>query len=280
MGTRLTRLNDLILGRKLIDGRWRLSPRHELTYRRRGSEEEAAVTGDLIRALPQALVVRISEEASRGEPVQRDLTLRGRWQADRWNRLTFLAERSRGRVDRLTLTGGWAVNEQHEIFYRFKRHGPRTLTFQGHWDLPEDKRLTYLLDRAADSAFRFRGTFQTSSILAKEGEIRYQVGVGAELRRRLKTITLFGKWKLSDRLALSLEVPYARGVSRTMTFGASYRLSPRREISAELKTKEGKPLGVEIIFTQQFLKQDGEGFLRLKKASEETAVEGGIRLRW
>jgi hypothetical protein len=238
------------------------------------------VTGDLIRALPQGLVVRISEEALGGEPVQRDLTLRGRWQADRWNRLTFLAERSRGRVDRLTLTGSWALNERHEVSYRFERQGPRTLTFQGHWDLSQDKRLTYLLDRASDSAFRFRGTFQTASILAKEGEIRYQVGIGAEGRRRLQTITLFGKWKLSNRLELSLEVPYAKGVSRTMTFGASYRWGPRREISAELKTKEGKPLGAEIVFTQQFMKQDGEGFFRLKRALGQTSVEGGFRLSW
>ncbi len=277
---RLTSLNQLIRDRQTLEGIWTLAPNHRIQYRRRrqGGEEEIVLTAEPVSPKATGLVIGIREESSDGEVAHRLLTLRGRWQADPHNRLTFLVERERGRHDELRFTGGWEIDDHHEIVYRYPSG---FLTFQGYWDIAEDKRLTYLLDKASDSAFRFRGSFQTDSLLAKEGALRYQVGVELEGKTEVKTVTLFGKWKLSRGLGLQLEIPYRDGFKRSIRFEASYTtIDAKRSIVARLSTRAGEPLGVELLFTQAFFKADGEAFLRLKKSMEENRLEGGLRVRW
>lgn len=290
----LTRFNELMRGREFLQGRWELTPNHELQYRKQGGEEEIVLTGNLVAAEPAALVAQIREDLAEGETVSRLLSLRGRWQADDRNRLAFLVERQKGRHDWLTFEGAWEVGPGQEILYRYQRteqkKGSRAvhlLRFRGYWELSEDKRLTYVLDEASDSTFRFRGTFQSPSVLPKGGSIRYQVGIEVEGRRRTKAITLFGKWKLSRNLALELEIPYGGGggdgdgdSTRSIVFGATYQFDSRNAVTGRLATRGGRPLGVELLLTREFLQGQGEAFLRLRKSLEESAVEGGVRFRW
>ena len=98
--------------------------------------------------------------------------------------------------------------------------------------------------------------------------------------RRARTVTLFGKWKFSRRLELSFEVPDSGGRVRGIAFGAELGLDDKGNIACRLRTREGESLGLEVLFTRSFSKGDGELFARLRRSAEETAVEGGIRLRW
>ncbi len=274
---RLTKLNQLIQNRETMEGVWQITKRHELQYRRRGGSQEIVLKGDLVAAEPTSLVGLFKEESEEGEVTSRLLSLSGRWQADSRNRLNFLVEREQGLNDRLVLQGSWELNEANEILYRYQPD-LQTLRFQGHWDLGDSKWLTYVLDESSDSTFRFRGTFQTPSILAKEGQIRYQVGVEVEGKKRFNIVTLFGTWKLSRDLALDFEMAVGGVSSRTIRFGATYEIDSEDAISARLTTREGQPLGVEVIFTRDVMK--GQAFVRLVKSLEETAVEGGFRFRW
>lgn len=284
---RLTALNQLTHRREIVDGAWELTPRHQVRYRRRGREETVVLTADLVAAEPAGLTVQVTGDQLDGDLVGQTLTLRGRWQADAANRLTFLVERERGRFDRLILGGGWGLGPHQELLYRVQRTDARgrpiirTLTFRGAWELPAGRQLTYLLEAASDSAFRFRGAFQTPSVLAKAGELRYQLGAEAGGRRGyVRTITLFGKWKLSRDLALSFELPVGQGRPHTMRFDATYALGPRQTVTAALAAGDGRPLGLEVIFSRQFLQGQGEAFVRLRRALEESAVEAGLRVRW
>ncbi|MBI3616484.1 MAG: hypothetical protein HY211_08225 [Candidatus Omnitrophica bacterium] len=284
---RLTKLNDLVRGREIIDGTWVLGKNHEIRYRRRDGEQEVALKGTLIAAEENALVIQAAERSTDDEILSRTLTLQGRWQADPQNRLTFLVERRSDRQDRLTFSGGWEIGESNEIVYRYeqlqlktRQRAIQTLSFRGAWDIDDAHQLTYVLDRGSDSAFRFRGTFQTPTVLAKEGAIRYQLGIELEGRRHLQTITLFGKWKLSRDLSLDFEIPYADGSARAITLGATYRINAEDSIQAQLTARNGEPLGMELLFTRDFLKGQGEAFLRLRNSLEEKAVEGGLRFRW
>ncbi|MBI3318867.1 MAG: hypothetical protein HYZ90_07010 [Candidatus Omnitrophica bacterium] len=284
---RLNRLNQLMDRGKVVEGSWLIGRDHEIRYRRAEPEQEAIFTGNLVGTRPNRLVIQLSEKSTEERILQRIFALRGRWEADAKNRLTFLVERERGRTDRLTLQGGWEVGEGQEILYRFvrwdlKRKSRRlqTLTFRGRWEIEGPRELTYTLDADSDSAFRFRGTFQTPVILAKSGEIRYQVGVELEGKRRLQTVTLFGKWKLSRKLALEFEIPYRSGSRRGISFGATFTPDSGRSVSAKLTGRRGEPLGAEVLLTREFLQGQGEAFLRLRKSLEETAAEGGFRFRW
>jgi len=224
-------------------------------------------------------VAQFHEVSDDGDVTSRLLSLRGRWQADSRNRLNFLVERSKGQEDRLVFQGGWELDEADEISYRYQPN-LQTLRFQGQWDLSDSTRLTYVLDESSDSTFRFRGAFQTPSVLAKEGELRYQIGLEVEGKKRFNVVTLFGKWKLSRDLALDFELATGGASSRTIHFGATYQVDSDDALSAQLTTREGKPLGVEVILTRDFLKGQGQAFMRLVKSLEETAVEGGVRFRW
>lgn len=286
---RLNRLNQMVGADGVpVDGAWRLGRGHDLRYRRKGGREEVVLSGPVAGAGPRGLSFRVEADSLDGDLVGKTLELRGRWQADAENRLTFLAQRRSGSADVLRLEGGWQVGPSHEILYRFGREGPRRkreeshlLRFAGHWDVGEDRRLVYVLDGASDSLFRFRGAFQTASILAKEGALRYQLGAEVERgRRSAGTVTLFGKWKFSRRLELSFEVPYAGGRVRGIDFGAELGLDSAGNLACRLLTRQGEPLGVELLFTRSFFGGDGELFARLRRAGGETAVEGGVRLRW
>lgn len=271
----------------ITEGNWRLTRDHELQVRRAGLRKEIVLSGPITRAEPLGLSFRVAEASVDEDVIDREMTLRGIWQADDRNRLKFLVERQDGSRGRLTLQGAWEIGPSQEILYRWQVEDPRKrrtesrlLRFQGYWDVGEDKRLVYHLEESSDSGFRFMGAFQTPSVLPKQGELRYQLGIEAAGRRLDRTITLFGKWKVSDRWGLSFEMPYREGRLHSIDFGANYHLDRLGNIACQLRTRQGKPLGVELTLTREFQKEQGEAFLRLRRSIEETAVEGGVRFKW
>ncbi|MBI4226861.1 MAG: hypothetical protein HY600_01140 [Candidatus Omnitrophica bacterium] len=284
---RLTSLNELLHAGERVEGTWALTPYHTLQYRRHRKREGTIVlTGDLVGAESTGLTLQVTGQTVGDDLVGRTLTLRGRWQVDAMNRLTFFVEREGGRYDRLTLHGAWGLGRRHELRYHVRQSsagGPspvQTLTFAGAWALSERRRLTYVVEGGRGGAFRLRGTFQTPSILAKTGELRYQLGVEAAGRRRLQTLTFFGTWRVSRTLEVTFELPMGGGRAGALRFGAEYSTGPRGAITAALTAPGGQPLGLEVVFTRELWRGQGEAFIRLRRALEETAVEGGVRGRW
>jgi hypothetical protein len=268
-------------------GSWSLGPNGNLRYRGAGKDEEAELNAPLIAAEPDALVVGLTARQSDQKTVTRLAKLTGTWKADAKNRLVFEVERESGKNDELTFQGLWEINKAQEIVYRLRRTRLKTktkrsteLVFRGFWDLSEKNRLTYVLSGDSDSAFRFRGAFQTKSILAKAGQIRYQIGLEAAGRRSVRTVTLFGRWLVSRDLGVSFETESADGVRRTILFGGDFRLNDRDRIAVDLKHRDGAPLGVELVLTREVLGGDGHLFLRLKKSLEGSRVEAGAAARW
>lgn len=284
---KLTRLSQLTEDEELIQGKWRLSRDHELEYWEKAQAKEATFKAALIQAESNALIVALTAKEKDGKIVTRTAKLTGTWHLNEKNQIVFDLEKKSGRPDRVTFKGAWRVNDSHEIVYTYEEsHLKRrtkelqTLTFKGHWDIGENNRLTYLLEGDTRSAFRIRGTFQTKSILAKEGQIRYQFGIEAQGKQRLKTITLFGKWKLSRALELSFEIDYQDGRKHALTFGAEFNLGRERNIQARLLNKKGGSLGLEVVFTQAFMEGEGGLFLRLRKTLDESALEAGVKVPW
>jgi len=284
---KLTNLNKLIEENQRLKGRWEISPNHEIRYKSRDLDEEITFRGSLIAAEPDALVVSFAQ-SQRDQKVERRLARLARgWRLDSKNRIVFEVEKEGGKKDALTFQGGWQIGKSNEIIYtyeqrdlRSKQQITRKLVFKGSWDISDDHRLTYWLSADSDSAFRFRGTFQTKSILAKKGEIRYQAGVEVNGKHKIQEIILFGKWKLSRNLELSFEIEYQDGQKKAITFGGEYALSKDSRIAVSLKSREGDPLGIEVILTKDFFGKDGQTFVRLVKSVQEQRTEAGVMLRW
>ena len=282
---KLSRLNDLIENGEIAQGTWRLGPDHELEYRSRGSVEEIKLKGALIAAEPEALVFSITERQSDQKIVAGTHRLAGAWRADDKNRLVFEVERQSGKNDVLTFRNGWELGDSQRIIYTYERTNLKTkkkerqeLAFDGTWDISDKNGIAYFLRVGSDSVFRFRGAFQTKSILAKKGEIRYQLGVEVRGRRRAQTLVLFGKWKVSRDLGLSFEIEYEDGV-RAVVFGGEYRLDDSSRIAVELRSREGEPLGAELILTRDIFR-DGQVFVRLRRSLEESNAEAGVKFLW
>ncbi|HNX68426.1 MAG TPA: hypothetical protein PKI45_02940 [Candidatus Omnitrophota bacterium] len=213
--------------------------------------KEAEFKAQIVAVEPDALVVSVTVDEDQKRKTTGLVKLAGKWELDDKNRITFTVGtratiqgpgKERG-PSVLTFEGAWEVNEHHEVVYSFttksvvegagkKRHRVTRVTqglvFKGEWDVSDENKLTYLIGIDSDSAFRFRGTFESSHILAKEGEIRYQVGLeyktsrGAK-KRLTQTIVLFGKGSFRTILRFHLrsntrtaEGPRS-GLARTLT---------------------------------------------------------------
>jgi hypothetical protein len=253
----VTALSDVLNDTKSKKGVWRLGPGHELQYKSRGKDEEVKLTGTLVAAEPGALVFSATAREANDTLVTGIHKLSGAWKLNAKNQITFEVEKERGKNDVLTFRNGWRINGNQEVVYTYREIGlkrktkaARELVFKGHWDITEKNRLTYLLGANSGSAFRFRGAFQTPSLFAKKGEMRYQVGVEAAGRHRLRTLLLFGKWKLSRNLSVDFEIEYSDGRKRS------------------------------IAFTKELFGRNGQMFLRLQKSLAESRVEAGVNLKW
>ncbi len=266
-------------------GRWKLSPGHEVEYVSEGPSEELKFKGALVAAEPEALVLSVTERVG-PKLVTRLVRLRGAWSADAQNRLVFEVEKTTGEGRALVFRSGWRIGERNELLYSFreerlKRKAKRTreIALEGHWDFSGKNRLVYRLAGDSGASISFRGAFQSKSVLAKKGEIRWQLGSGVSGGPRSKAVSLFGKWKVSRDLGLEFEMEY-RGGRRSILFGADYALGPSRRVEANLKTREGQPLGVELVLTQEIFGGDGGVFVRLRRDLASSAAEAGARVLW
>lgn len=284
---KLTSLNNLEEKGGTVEGAWELDENHELVYKERKGKKKARLKGTLVAVEAGSLVFSAAIKEDEKRTTTGLFKLTGTWQVDTKNRLVFEIERGAGKTDRLTLKGKWELSPNYEILYTYKQTQlktktkvTQTLVFKGYWDLTERNRLVFQIEGDSDSTLRFRAAFESPSLLAKKGEIRYQVGIEVEGRRLLQTLTFFGKWKLSRELELSFEMEYAGGEKRALTFGGAYHLNDDTSVTVELKAPNGRPLGLEVTFTRDFFGKDGEFFLRLRKTAGESAAEAGVRIPW
>lgn len=272
-----------------LTGQWSLTSNHDLalTLDQASSQEEGdrlLLKGNFLYAESDALGFSFTTRQKETERTQ-TLRLEGKWEADPQNLLTFHVEKEKGEEDILRLESSWEVGKQNELIYRYEKRllaeGPRreeTLTFKGFWEVSAVDRLTYRLDVEGDSAFHFRAALQSHTLLAKEGAIRYQIGIELSGRRKplLQTVTLFGKWKLNRNLSLDFELtPRGEGPQR-IRFGTSARFLRGEEVSFFLEDEEGRPLGMEVRFKKREL--GPELFMRLKREKAEDLIEAGGRV--
>ena len=274
-----------------LDGTWTLTPNHELALTLHESADHARQTvylkGALIGADAHALVFALRRSEREDIDTTQRLTLSGRWRADATNRLTFLAEKADGAQDRLTLEGGWEVDEHHALRYRYRQltpafrdRGEQTLTFEGAWDMTASDRLVYRLSGFDDSAFEFTTSLRSPSLLAKDGRIEYEVGIGVSRSRTTRQrVTLFGAWKLNRDLSVSFEVPYADGRIQAIRFEGTASLSPRDQVAVALTSVRGDSLGLTVTFTRELV-PDASLFLRLQADAEERSAIAGIQVRF
>jgi hypothetical protein len=183
--------------------------------------------------------------------------------------------------DTLTFTGSWEVNKQNQIIYtytqtRLKRKVKlsRTITFKGCWDINEKNRVSYVMDKELNSGFDFKVSFGKP---AKRG-LEYEIGVGAAPKK--KKFSLFGSWKINEKLGLLFEMPYEEGKIRSIVFGATCRLAGGTNLEFKLRNNLHKDLGIGLKLSKSILKGTGDVFLQALKDGRNLSIFAGAGFRW
>ena len=274
-----------------LDGAWALTRDHELSLTLHegadANRQTLYLKGALAEAKARALTFALWRQGLDGRRTAQRLSLTGRWQADRTNRLTFRVEKADGSEDRLTFDGAWSVGAHHELLYRYPLRtdpahagSPHTLRFSGVWEIRRANRLVYQVEGSPESAFDFRASLQRPSLNAREGRLVYQVGIGLSRGpARTQRVTLFGTWKLNRDLSVSFEVPYAGGRAHAIRFEGTYALSSRDRIAMARQGQRKEPLGLTVTFTRD-LAPDAGVFLRLHRDDRERSAIGGVQVRF
>jgi len=277
-----------------LDGVWSLDKNHNLclTLNKWGREtlgDKLTLQGEIIGTLKNSLAFSLTTRTKDNTQSIYILQLKGAWQADKRNRLTFRVQKEKGSYDILTFRGAWKINPsnsgagKHYIIYEYekaklitKKKNIHTLIFKGYWDIKDKYRINYVLDAKTNSVFEFK----TSTGIFKDKYIKYEVGIGVGKSREKRTLSLAGAWKLKKNVGLTFEIEYENKEVHAITFGAEAKLSKKDSISFALKNKDNKGLGAQIKLSRKILKGDGLSFLRFLKSKDEEVVTIGAGFRW
>lgn len=274
-----------------LRGDWALTKDHDLKLTVERSEDtarrgELVISGSIIDANKGSLLFAITTKSFDGTKTSYGLEFAGLWRADSRNRLTFRMKRESGKSNILTFDGTWETDKNNSILYRYiKRVGVRRsskvheIVFKGRWDIAGRTAITYTLDASTNSAFNFR----TGVGLFKSDRVAYEIGIGYtnKLRPRLRTIVLYGSWKISNGSGLSFQLETSGGRVYAVNFTADARLTDHDTVIFKLRTgRNANDLGASIELSHQLLSGDGEGFARFLRSRDETAVLLGATTRW
>jgi hypothetical protein len=210
------------------------------------------------------------------------LSLSGTWSADEFNRLTFSVS---GDQDRGTLVfhNAWSLGKNGEIRYAFRNARNRRLQgfcLEGHWEISDARRLTFICGNDPGEALEFRAQLETLTLYPQKGKIKYRVGVGVRRpQARDNEVMFFGEWKFSRSFGIHFESGGPGGRPQSIEFGCDIDLTSRDKVNFSLVDSQRRPLGVTVGLTHRFLKDNAaEAYLQLKQLGEESSVETGVTI--
>jgi len=280
--------------RVALDGTWQLNEEHDLEFGVSASSVwfpgmTISFKTGIISAKSDKIVFSARLTDYGGGVMATALAFSGRWQADKNNRLTFGVTRSGGKTDRLVFEGAWQVGKNNEIFYEYSTQKLKTkekkdfsFGLSGKWDLGS-KRIAYKLEGAGDSVLIFSGSLETPSIRAKNGEIRYTVGMRFVLdgkeKQVIKSVAIHGTWKISSDLRIGFEIANSKAKKNVISFLVEKTILGNGKASIFLKTENGRDFGIELKVSKEFAR-DLEVFTMLKADNKGGSALLGMRKRF
>lgn len=254
-------------GKIVFTGRWKIDENHDLSLELKAEDkaviqqEPLTLKGEIISAESDKLIFEVASVNKFGLTHIRLLKLSGAWFADELNRISFTVKKQNGSSDVLTFVGAWQVNKNQELTYFYQKTNLKTktktlstLTFGGFWKITSGNQLSYVISADSSSKFDFRVYLETPNIYPQKGVVKYRVGIGTKGRKenKLKTITLYGAWKINYRLGLDFEMEYEKGRFHALEFGADINLNKDNKVIFSLRNNAGNKLGINVIFTHSF----------------------------
>ena len=248
------------LPRKLLfTGQWKLNSDYGLELELRQNRpsfnrETLALKGRIIACEKDTLVFEIHSLKKNGLDSFNLLKLSGNWQADEFNRLTFLVTK-KDFPDTLILQGAWQLNDNQQIVYTYEKTNLRTktkslqtLVFSGYWQITSASRLSYIISTGVNSKFDFKAQIESPNLYPKEGVIKYRLGIGVRepKKRKAQIISFYGAWKFSRQAGLIFEIDHKNGRLSKLEFGAEVNFQGNNQITFNLTDRKGERLGLAL----------------------------------
>lgn len=273
-----------------LRGTWSLTQEHQLRltldqWTRQTFGDQLTLQGEILDVQKNSLLFAVKSQNKDGFPSTYLIELAGAWQADEQNRLTFRVTKENGGSDALTFNGSWQIDKNYQITYSYSKEQLRrkvkeihALIFQGHWDIQDKARLSFVLD--ADSGSRF--DFNASLGIFKDNYIKYELGIGLSSDKQpvKQAVTFFGRWQVKKNIGLVFEVEREGKQIQTIVFGAQAKLTNLGTVSFILRNGLNKNIGAELELSHDIFDQDGQVFLRLLKEKQELSILAGVGWRW
>ena len=278
----------------VIDGKWSLTPEHDLKLHISGSKEPLLenktiiFSGVISDTGGNELKFRLRQYDNVFGNRTTGLSLRGRWKEDNNNRITFQVSRSNAKYDPLTFQGVWDINKNNELIYNYKRTVLKTrtkelqgLVFKGFWVLGKNKAI-YRLEHSTDSLFSFKAAIISKQLTENENKIKLEIGVtynskGGRYTQK-RSISIYGKWKLDKDLKCYFIVTYTGRRSRKMQFNIEKLFGDKDKMKISLSTVIGEKLGMELTFKKIF-NNDSEMFAVISHM-KDVKLLGGIKVKF
>lgn len=269
-----------------FEGKWQLSPEHNLVLNLKDDEgfnkERLVIKGELFSSEGDSLTFKIKSKVSLSVTRISFLKLRGRWKADRFNRITFDISKKEN-PDILTFKGAWEMNKKQEVVYKYRKlktRAEKILVFKGYWDVLVRNKLRYVLRGKNKSRFDFKVYWGTKNIYPQEGKIKYRIGIGAGRLREENIKALYGDWKFGRKTGLSFEMKYGKR-TRKVKFSTEVKMKDKRKVIVSLLGRRGSPLGINLIFKKEYLpEKDFNWFLKMKDSGRNKYIGVGGKLRF
>jgi hypothetical protein len=131
-----------------------------------------------------------------------------------------------------------------------------------------------VLNKEINSCF----DFQVSLGKPIKRGLQYEIGVGVKPAK--KKFTLFGSWKINQKLGLLFEMPSERGKLRSIVFEATCALGEGYNLDLRLKNVRHQDLGIDLKLSKTLFKNQGQASFEALKEGKEVSIIAGLGFRW
>ncbi len=168
-----------------LRGRWSLTDKHNLRltldkHDRETFGDKITLQGEILDVKANSLLFAVTTKTKENTRSTYVLNFGGSWKADKNNRLSFHVKKEKGIHDILTLKGAWEINKDHRIIYRYEKASLITKKKKAHtltFKGHWDIKKRLCISYALEGSTDSVFDFRTSAGIFKEGYIKYKLGI-------------------------------------------------------------------------------------------------------
>jgi hypothetical protein len=266
-----------------LKGKWKLDKNHNFIFIL-SNKDKLNLKTQILQVSPKKILFTIESKTYENKYKTNILKIYGNWTTSPKNNLYFNIQKKDSKDNTLKFTGIWSINKNYKIIYSYKKTELKTKTtkinsfsFEGKWKIIDKTHLTFFINNQPNHALNFKVSLGTKNIYAKKGEIKYKIGIKLSNKKKKDILlTLFGSWKISNKLNITFETPYNNS-NYTSSFKTVFNVSKKDKIEAKLFSKKNKITGLTVIFNKSFF-ENSNFFLLLKNSIKEKQAKVGMTI--